>query len=131
MINGVETKIRENLVVALRSLAKERLFEGKFRLWVDALCINQADNTERSQQVLKMKEIYGMAWSVTVWLGEAVDNSGKAFNLVEKLSKINGKESAEAFERTFKRNPTYREQGSWLATQRLLYRPYWKRLWVI
>ncbi|KAK4961454.1 hypothetical protein LTR10_001944 [Elasticomyces elasticus] len=38
-------------------------------LWVDALCINQANEEEKSHQVSLMKSIYERAGSVYVWLG--------------------------------------------------------------
>ncbi|KAJ4321489.1 hypothetical protein N0V84_005291 [Fusarium piperis] len=34
---------------------------GSCRLWADAICINQADNQEKGQQVQLMKEVYSMA----------------------------------------------------------------------
>ncbi|KKY28420.1 putative ankyrin and het domain protein [Phaeomoniella chlamydospora] len=45
-------------------------------IWVDAICINQEDNIEKSAQVALMGKIYQSAKSVTVWLGrERQDNS--------------------------------------------------------
>lgn len=38
-------------------------------LWVDALCINQADDDEKSRQVDLMKEIYSSTAQATLWLG--------------------------------------------------------------
>lgn len=38
-------------------------------LWVDALCINQADVEERAEQVVKMASIYASAEKVAVFLG--------------------------------------------------------------
>ncbi|KAI0110870.1 heterokaryon incompatibility protein-domain-containing protein [Nemania sp. FL0031] len=38
-------------------------------LWIDAICINQADMSEKSQQVAVMAEIYGKSKTVQVWLG--------------------------------------------------------------
>jgi hypothetical protein len=39
-------------------------------LWTDAVCINQLDTAERSQQVTMMQTVYEAAGSVLVWLGE-------------------------------------------------------------
>ena len=44
------------------------------RLWIDQLCINQADNAEKSIQVGLMSEVYNKADRVIVWLG-AEDSS--------------------------------------------------------
>ncbi|KAK5663725.1 hypothetical protein OQA88_4156 [Cercophora sp. LCS_1] len=43
------------------------------RIWIDAVCINQSDHDERSQQVSMMGTIYSRADLVHVWLDE---NSG-------------------------------------------------------
>ena len=39
-------------------------------LWVDAICINQTDLDERSDQVMLMGDIYESAKHLVVWLGE-------------------------------------------------------------
>jgi len=39
-------------------------------LWVDAICINQSDENERSSQVNLMSTIYRAARRVLVWLGK-------------------------------------------------------------
>ncbi|KAK2480511.1 hypothetical protein H9L39_06150 [Fusarium oxysporum f. sp. albedinis] len=54
-----------SLQTALRHL---RLQDGVRRLWVDAVCINQSDNNERSRQVALMKGIYSKAGTVRVWI---------------------------------------------------------------
>jgi hypothetical protein len=59
--------IRPNLYSALRTLRDPKRL---VILWVDALCINQADNQEKSAQVSKLPEIYSRASNVCVWLGE-------------------------------------------------------------
>ncbi|KAL9107576.1 MAG: hypothetical protein Q9227_007576 [Pyrenula ochraceoflavens] len=59
--------ITDNLYTALqrlRSRDKTRV------LWVDAMCINQKDDIEKSHQVRLMGKIYREANCVNVWLGE-------------------------------------------------------------
>ncbi len=48
-------------------------------IWVDALCINQADAAEKADQILLMEEIYQWADPVLVWLGRATEQSDRAF----------------------------------------------------
>jgi hypothetical protein len=43
-----------------------RRLPGPF--WIDALCSNQADDTEKSAQVRMMREIYDKAAFITIWL---------------------------------------------------------------
>ncbi|RYC57587.1 hypothetical protein CHU98_g8623 [Xylaria longipes] len=38
--------------------------------WIDAVCMNQSDNAEKTQQLQMMSDIYRAAESVTVWLGK-------------------------------------------------------------
>lgn len=55
------------------------------KIWIDAICINQADNAEKAQQVRRMHEIYGAARQVVVWLGSAGDRSDLAMDNIPML----------------------------------------------
>lgn len=59
--------VTDNLLLALRRL---RHPSEPRTIWIDAICINQTDLQERSEQVAIMGEIYASARSVNVWLGE-------------------------------------------------------------
>jgi hypothetical protein len=43
-------------------------------LWIDALCINQRDNTERNLQVARMGHIYRSTSELAIWLGKCNQN---------------------------------------------------------
>jgi hypothetical protein len=66
--------------VSLRYLEQFQQDGNHGWLWTDALCINQADLAEKSQQVKLMGEIYKVAVEVVVWLGkeEVTDESAVA-----------------------------------------------------
>lgn len=57
-----------NLFDALLHL---RLPERPRILWVDALCINQGDTSERNDQVAMMSKIYRQSHRVVAWLGQS------------------------------------------------------------
>ena len=62
-LNGVRVDIRENLwdaLVNLRDAREDRV------LWIDAICINQADVEERNRQVELMAYIFDLAKKVIV-----------------------------------------------------------------
>lgn len=64
--------ITQNLAQALQYLRRE----DKDRvLWIDAICVNQADLIERGGQVNRMADVYELASRVVVWLGEEKDSS--------------------------------------------------------
>ncbi|KIM99672.1 hypothetical protein OIDMADRAFT_125843, partial [Oidiodendron maius Zn] len=48
-----------------------RLPSSERKLWIDAICINQQDEKEKSYQVQHMAEIYRRAKRVLVWVGES------------------------------------------------------------
>ncbi|KAF5584292.1 heterokaryon incompatibility 6 OR allele [Fusarium pseudoanthophilum] len=66
--------ITESLETALRHFRKP---DEVITLWIDQICINQADNKEKGQQVAMMGRIYSSATQVLVWLGPAQDGSDK------------------------------------------------------
>ncbi|KAK2684705.1 hypothetical protein QWA68_016409 [Fusarium oxysporum] len=64
--------ITESLETALRHLRRRH---ETITLWIDQICINQEDNSEKSKQVGMMGRIYSEANQVLVWLGPAADGS--------------------------------------------------------
>jgi hypothetical protein len=64
--DGKRIDITQNLSDALTNIVAIGI-DGW--LWIDALCINQADFEERSSQVLLMGNIYSSASEVLIWLG--------------------------------------------------------------
>jgi hypothetical protein len=74
--------ITKNLECALRYL---RYKESPRVLWVDAICINQNDLAEMSEQVPKMGEIYSRAMKVYAWLGEADRQIDCVFDVLQEF----------------------------------------------
>ena len=78
-INGSEhdVAVTKNLCEALRQFerthSKTVSTEPKY-IWVDALCINQGDTSEKNHQVASMIEIYKNASETICWLGVARRN---------------------------------------------------------
>ncbi|OAL06385.1 HET-domain-containing protein [Phaeosphaeriaceae sp. SRC1lsM3a] len=57
-VNSSICRVGPNLHSALRRLRSENELR---RLWVDAVCINQPDNAEKSHQVAQMGRVYSGA----------------------------------------------------------------------
>ena len=75
--------ITRNLATALPYLR----YEDRDRvLWVDAICVNQRDQDERSNQVQRMADIYSRAELVVAWLGSDYEDCGQALQLLGSLS---------------------------------------------
>jgi hypothetical protein len=65
-VNGSPLPIGHNLALALLHI---RSTSHELTLWVDAICINQADIHERNSQVALMAFIFTRAAAVVAWLG--------------------------------------------------------------
>jgi hypothetical protein len=83
-VNGQQHEVTENLFSALGRL---RQIDRKHFLWVDAICINQEDLRERTDQVKLMGDIYRNAKEVLIWLGDenGTTDSEMAMDLLEHL----------------------------------------------
>lgn len=67
LINGLRCPIRRNLWDFLE-MARHNYSHAE--LWIDAVCIDQTDDAERSRQVQMMMDIYVAGQLTMVWLGE-------------------------------------------------------------
>jgi hypothetical protein len=114
-INGYDIPITANLYGALLRL-RGRLFERI--IWVDAICINQAYEEEKVQQIQYMAEIYGKASRVVVWLGEAENDGDQALEHMRLVAEANT--SSE---------PIVNEPSKQVILA-LLQRPWFRRIWV-
>lgn len=74
LLNDVNFYVTPSLASILSTL---RLHNKTRVLWVDALCINQSDVQERSQQVALMRKIYSCCRQDIAWLGELPDNDSE------------------------------------------------------
>lgn len=70
--NGKHFGVSQNLFDALINI---RLSDKSRTIWIDALCINQENDAEKSEQVQYMYGIYRAATRVIVWLGIEADDS--------------------------------------------------------
>ncbi|KAK4465004.1 heterokaryon incompatibility protein-domain-containing protein [Cladorrhinum samala] len=79
--DGVQIPVGKNLYLALQRLRRR---DRSRIVWADAVCINQGDLAERSQQVSLMGTIFQNASQVIVWLGLDERNSPERAPVAEK-----------------------------------------------
>ena len=135
VVDGHEFPVTQNLDAALRSIRKQNPRpenEARWRptfWWIDALCINQNDVSERSRQVNLMTRIYRKATGVHIWLGEENEDSDLAMSLVRQL----GETSQQGPGVQGLAYPDVSEEqraAHWKALIALLERSWWARVWV-
>ena len=66
ILNGHQTAVGANLESALRVLRHKQPIKVGYKIWVDAICINQRDLVERGQEVKHMGKIYKQARDVVI-----------------------------------------------------------------
>lgn len=92
LCNGTLIRVTTNLHTALRKvhdyITKPGALPVSRLLWVDAVCINQADIEERSAQVSIMEDIYSRARMVIAWLGLSDRKTGKAIQCITHISRF-------------------------------------------
>lgn len=77
-LNGCVVPVPASSEAAVRRM---RLPDRPRTLWIDAICINQPSNEERSQQASLMSDIYHVVHRNLIYLGE--DTNGLAERCVE------------------------------------------------
>lgn len=129
-------KITTDLAVALRHLRradKERI------LWIDQICINQHDATEKSTQVNNMMaDIYRRTSALIVWLGAADSETGIAFDTIEGTYQSLPKGPGLSYQERIALRREHMVEPStgvfnaieWRAVYNLLRRPWFERTWV-
>jgi hypothetical protein len=110
IVNGKPLSTTANLDCALRHLR----YEDRCRvLWVDALCINQADVSERNHQVQLMRQVYSGAATVVIWLGPA-----------------DGDDDARVLHNIRMQEKDW-DIGAFGALARICNRPWFRRVWIV
>ncbi|RFN43849.1 heterokaryon incompatibility protein 6, or allele [Fusarium flagelliforme] len=88
-INEHPTKVTKNCLYALKQINKRHpsheCSEEPTYLWIDSICINQADNDEKGHQVAMMGSIYAKATKVLACIGPAADNSTILRNVLDDI----------------------------------------------
>ncbi|KAL3599811.1 hypothetical protein FPOAC2_04039 [Fusarium poae] len=112
-IDNYDLAVGVNLHAALSHL-RDRFIERI--IWIDAICINQANSNEKGQQVQSMAKIYAKASRVIVWLGEAAASSDQALEEI-RIAAVT--------------NPAIHKTNHQQAILKLLERQWFQRIWVL
>lgn len=112
---------------------------------MDQICINQEDQTERSEQVLSMHGIYGRASAVCVWLGLPNEDHVYAFDTlrgwtthIAPFGKSGTQLILSSLRQLFRGDGVWEilsgslpSERTWTAIHKLCLLPWWRRAWVM
>lgn len=141
-INGNEVGILDSLYAFVRKVPTLPEFSSDTWWWIDSICINQKDAREKSSQIKIMGKIYKRAEKTVVWLGNEIDDTFSAESRVctgaisalhrlerkrFEFTRDDGSLNREEFRQL--RDPKWKID--WKLIERLLLRPWWRRVWTL
>jgi hypothetical protein len=133
IVNQLPVTIPKSLAKCLQSLRHytashaQVLGQTPLTIWADAVCINQQDLLERSQQVQMMGDIYSCARNVVIWLGEGTGYTDYALDMMNST-----KFRERLKDLTISQRWPFEEEimVDVVFKQVLCKRKWWQRLWV-
>jgi hypothetical protein len=125
-VNGKEFLVTENLETAFRHLRRKESDED---LWVDQVCINQGNGSEKNHQIPLMRRIYTEADTVLIWLGESDGLSDQLADILSSARlqyRSKGKPGTEA-------RKWYCEDltSCFFLLANICQRDWWSRVWIV
>ncbi|KAK5231506.1 hypothetical protein LTR72_000688 [Exophiala xenobiotica] len=129
MITNLESALRH----AREQIVPDR--QGSSRVaaprywWIDQICIHQTDLEERSSQVSLMRRVYKKAAAVKIWLGDAIEGSSTAMEIVQNIGSPPTRGPGEK-EVVYPSYSKVEISKHWDAMRLLLERQWWKRCWI-
>ena len=131
--DGRSLPITRNLHAALCQLRSKGY---DWLLWIDAICINQQDNVEKTAQVQLMHTIFTKADMVLIWLGEALPTDGAGLELMCKVREV--MLELEKQEGVFNHELDLEEMdlpamddSAWGTVAEIMKRPWFHRIWIV
>ncbi|KAJ3543224.1 hypothetical protein NM208_g3684 [Fusarium decemcellulare] len=135
LIGNIE--LGKSLASALHHLR----YKDKTRvLWVDAICINQNDDTEKAAQVLRMSSIFRCCSRVIAWLGPQDEDTSLAFSALAHIgAQIERTTNGFLYSSPDSEESKWYDSSVdipfpdkvWLAIGRLSKRHWFRRLWTV
>ncbi|POS72800.1 hypothetical protein DHEL01_v208799 [Diaporthe helianthi] len=133
-LNGQDKVALKNVLALLRMLcctSAENFDLAEDWFWIDSICINQDNLSERSSQVKLMGQIYRQAKATIVWLCGGSDDTNTAIELLSHLADRRH-ELRKDYKKRAKRMPEdLCGHPGWKSLERLLELPWWRRVWTL
>ncbi|KAL2821837.1 heterokaryon incompatibility protein-domain-containing protein [Aspergillus cavernicola] len=120
IISGKVLMARDNLWLALLQLRIRQFDHNVLHFWIDAICINQDDISERGHQVNLMGDIYSNAHFVVSWLGSGTIDTRIA---IKAISMYNTTPDESA------KSGILAQKDHQIVS--LLKLPYFERMWIV
>jgi hypothetical protein len=106
------------------------------RLWVDAICINQADDHEKILQIRLLRSIFQKADKVVAWVGDEKDHSNRAIEALIQIRTLalrpdQWPENLPAIPSTWSDDIPGPQDIAWIDIGKFFERDWFQRIWVV
>lgn len=125
-LNGQVTPIQSNLYEGLEQMLPT-ILQAQLPIFIDALCINQSDDAEKSIQVGQMQIIYESAVRVWAWVG-APSSKVEAELAASMLKRCAEKAPTDGID-AFVPGHDNDNLRQWMAVMDIFDHEYWQRTW--
>ena len=129
-INGVDKKITSALYDILTHLRHE---DRSVLLWVDQICIDQDNASDKEAQIQLMGKIYSRAWNTVIWLEMESDKGG--FKTLEGMYEVlRYRRDSRLLPHEIEDilyPPAGEDRQALISLKKLLRQPWFQRTWVI
>jgi hypothetical protein len=93
-------------------------------VWIEAICINQADDQEKSHQVAMMGDVYENASNVLIWLGDEDSTTESGYQAINTI--LNSLSDGSATEKTY-----LLSNSVWIDALKYFESTWFRRLWPV
>ncbi|KAE9375893.1 HET-domain-containing protein [Stipitochalara longipes BDJ] len=118
--------VTQNCAAALRRL---RLEDSPRTVWIDSICIDQTEVSEKNHQLGLMAQIYTQAERVVIHLGESSDDSDSAIGWLHQIDDPDFDSKSPGFYQDSDDEKVIRPETQMLES--LFSRPWFNRIWVL
>jgi hypothetical protein len=130
-VDGHNLKVIKNLRTGLPHLIQQASTQF---LWIDAICIDQANDKEKTVQIPLMREIYTRCQECLVWLGDRTPEADIAIDAIPRISqhlKVHDADAVQIWEREgiAVHSPEVLDSPLWKGFVNLFSRPWFRRVW--
>jgi hypothetical protein len=124
LVNGKMFQCRRNLWEFL-NVARTKYAAPPEVFWIDAICIDQTNISERNQQVAQMGDIYSSATTVLIWLG-CDENVAYFLRVLAQLA-AEDPDTEKHAKRLWYQGRTKQKETGWMS---FFNNVYWTRAWI-
>ena len=133
LVDGLKTDLRSNLIPLLQ-LLRSQISGNQIAVWVDSICINQRDNTEKGSQGAMIGEIFAAAREVVIDFNDTKATAKLGIQYLRNFAAVaNARNSQDDNLRpkVLEVIKTIEHDSGWEALFDVFNNTLWRRMWIV